>query len=500
MRLLVDGLNVLPFCFGASGNYWFGIAGNGSGYTYYNDTPFSWTSAGYKYSTDMLHVGWNIVFVSGSTTNYSITVNRNTTNFTQLASATWTGGFMGYYKPTGTLAVQQDFAQFLIYDHALTPAEMDAIQTAFEIEFKKSATSQFVILGNSIGAGYNSGKTNTTTLQGYLRDALPSSCDIVNVSRSGFKTINLLTNLNVWLNLYDPALAKNSVLVWEGINDLASGASVSQATANLTNLCAGMRTNGWYTYVGTILPSPTIGVDADRQAVNSNIVQMVANGYADAVVDFAAVPVLSAMGADVSSDGTHLNAYGFQLASDAVVKSIRAFKPVTSDILFTGTVLANTAIGIGTNATSEKLEVLGNVKASGKALLKGGVQDGYTNVLTSATGKDFFYVSVPNTNGIGGHVVYTVFCTDGTDVQEISGDVKFASVAKGTTVTATTADVQSPAALTGGSTLTAALAANTSTNNVFALGVTATTSLTSTNLVIKWRVETPSTFTVNAIP
>lgn len=129
----------------------------------------------------------------------------------------------------------------------------------------------------------------------------------------------------------------------------------------------------------------------------------------------------------------------------------------------------------------------------------GGLQGGQTKVLTSTTSADFLYVSVPNTNRIGGKVIYTIEATDGTDVQEISGDVKFAAVAKGTTVTATLADVQGPAALTGGSTLTATIASNVTTNNVWALGVTATTSLTTTNLLIKWRLETPSTFTVNPL-
>lgn len=128
-----------------------------------------------------------------------------------------------------------------------------------------------------------------------------------------------------------------------------------------------------------------------------------------------------------------------------------------------------------------------------------GLQGGAIKVLTSTTAADFLYVSVPNTNGIGGHVVYTVFATDGTDVQEIAGDVKFAAVAKATAVTATLADVQGPAALTGGSTLTAVIASNTTTNNVFALTCTATTSLSTTNLVIRWRLETPGTYSVTAL-
>lgn len=127
-----------------------------------------------------------------------------------------------------------------------------------------------------------------------------------------------------------------------------------------------------------------------------------------------------------------------------------------------------------------------------------GVFGGTTKVLTSAAATDIFWVSVPNTNRIGGHVIYTVSATDGTESQEVTGDVKFGALAKGTTVTAGIKDDQiTPIVSTG--TLTAVIASNTATNNVYALGLTATTSLTTTNLVIRWRLETPSIYTVNPL-
>lgn len=125
-------------------------------------------------------------------------------------------------------------------------------------------------------------------------------------------------------------------------------------------------------------------------------------------------------------------------------------------------------------------------------------QSGYSKVLTSTTAADFLYISVPNTNMIGGRVLYTVSATDGSDAQQITGTVQFGAVGKGTAVTANISDVQNTSTVSGG-TLTAVLAKNTATNNVFALGLTATTSLTTTNLVIKWRLETPSTYTVNPL-
>lgn len=125
-------------------------------------------------------------------------------------------------------------------------------------------------------------------------------------------------------------------------------------------------------------------------------------------------------------------------------------------------------------------------------------QSGYTKVCTSASSNALFYVSVPNTNMIGGRVLYTVNSTDGTDAQQITGTAQFGAVGKGTAVTANVTDVQNTSTVSAG-TLTASLTANVSTNNVFALMVTPTTSLTTTNLTVKWRLETPSTYTVNPL-
>lgn len=126
-------------------------------------------------------------------------------------------------------------------------------------------------------------------------------------------------------------------------------------------------------------------------------------------------------------------------------------------------------------------------------------EGGRTRVLTNSALSDFLWIAVANTNAVGGKVTWTLTSTDGTDTQQITGETKFGAVAKATTVTATLADVQCAAAIAGGGTLTAVIASNVTTNNVLALGVTPTSSLTTTNILFKWRLETPSTFTVNAL-
>lgn len=170
----------------------------------------------------------------------------------------------------------------------------------------------------------------------------------------------------------------------------------------------------------------------------------------------------------------------------------------TSTTSSTPTTTGNRDVVLGRLANGTAA-IWGTNKVNYGQIAVSGVQGGITKVLTSTTAASLLYISLPNTNFIGGDVIWEVGATDGSDVQSQTGRTRFDAVAKGTAVTATTTSFTNSAALTGGSTLTVAIAANTATNNVFALGATATTSLTTTNLVIKWRLETPSTFTVNAL-
>lgn len=162
-----------------------------------------------------------------------------------------------------------------------------------------------------------------------------------------------------------------------------------------------------------------------------------------------------------------------------------------------GLVVNSGNVGLGTLTPSEKLEVSGNIKVSGTG---NSIQGGHTNqIATSGTPQTIFYVSVPNTNSLSGDIIWKLFSTDGTDVQAQTGHTLFDSVAKGTTVTAGLTSITNSAVVTGGSTLSGGLTANVTTNNVLAIQATLTTSLTTTNMLIKWRIQTPSVYSVTAL-
>lgn len=117
--------------------------------------------------------------------------------------------------------------------------------------------------------------------------------------------------------------------------------------------------------------------------------------------------------------------------------------------------------------------------------------------ITESTATTFVTVAVPQTAGAnfaGGKVIYTVYATDGTDTQVITGELTFSAVNKAGTVTASLTDAQgSPAASAG--TLTAALTAVGSGDSVL-LKCNAASSLTQTALKIQYRLDMPQINTV----
>lgn len=133
-----------------------------------------------------------------------------------------------------------------------------------------------------------------------------------------------------------------------------------------------------------------------------------------------------------------------------------------------------------------------------RKIVNAGENGGRTNVLTDATATSVLWIAVANTNAVSGDLSYEIFATDGTDTQVIKGRTQFGAAAKTTTVTCNVSDVQITPLCTAG-TLSATVAANVATNNVLAISFNADTSLTTTNLTARWRIETPSIYDVNPL-
>lgn len=194
---------------------------------------------------------------------------------------------------------------------------------------------------------------------------------------------------------------------------------------------------------------------------------------------------------DATGSGTLTTQYGFYAPAMSKGASIWGL------YLIGGSNYLGGRLGLGTTTPQEQLEVAGNIRVSGTA---NSIQGGHTNVIaTSGTPQTLFYISVPNTNSLSGDIIWKLFATDGTDTQSQVGHTLFDSVAKSTTVTAGVTSITNAAVCSGGTTLSGGLTANVATNNVLAIQATLTTSLTTTNMLIKWRIQTPSVYSVTAL-
>ena len=104
--------------------------------------------------------------------------------------------------------------------------------------------------------------------------------------------------------------------------------------------------------------------------------------------------------------------------------------------------------------------------------------------LTSGVAGSLFEVALPTLTGSGGDIHFSIFATDGTDIQEYTAEVKYALVNKGGVYTNTITEHDPVKALSTG-TLTTSWAATAGTNKV-TISVTATSSLTPTTFKIRY--------------
>lgn len=138
------------------------------------------------------------------------------------------------------------------------------------------------------------------------------------------------------------------------------------------------------------------------------------------------------------------------------------------------TAFASTVSGTDPNAYSDRVYVNAIVK----------------DLLVAGNGNptDLFSVPLAGTSGSGGKIVYSVFATDGTDVQTTSGEAAWAGVADGASaVTSTAVDDATPASAVTTGTLAVATT-TTSSTSIFTVSITPTSSLTPTVLNVTYVV------------
>lgn len=112
--------------------------------------------------------------------------------------------------------------------------------------------------------------------------------------------------------LYDPNVRNNVVIIWGGINDLASSVTPATCYTNLQTYCAARHAVGWKVLVVT-LPSNKF-VDNTRGQLNTLLRSN--HSFADGLVDFIGSPLDTVGGWSnttwFQSDGIHPNEAGIQ--------------------------------------------------------------------------------------------------------------------------------------------------------------------------------------------
>lgn len=191
----------------------------------------------------------------------------------------------------------------------------------------------------------------------------------------------------------------------------------------------------------------------------------------------AAVPSFG-MASDQDGSGTGF----FRSASNALGFSANG---VATLILTSSNLTMNTGDAITLGQVSSNRQWM-------ELYLSRGTMGSKTKILTETSATEFVRVAVPQTaaaNYAGGKAIWTVYASDGTDSQSISGESKFTAVNKaGTETCAAIIDSQTLAAASAG-TLTCTITCVTGLTDVVGLAANCTSSLTQTTLNILWRLD-----------
>jgi hypothetical protein len=106
--------------------------------------------------------------------------------------------------------------------------------------------------------------------------------------------------------------------------------------------------------------------------------------------------------------------------------------------------------------------------------------------LTNSSANSLFEVELSTLGGIGGSIEYSIYASNGTDIQQYTGNIKYTAVNKGGVYTTSIVDTGSTFSCSAG-TLTTAWTITPGTNKV-TIAVTPTSSLTNTTYKIRYTI------------
>lgn len=248
-------------------------------------------------------------------------------SFAAVGSAVKTGGSLGM-DPGDNYPIYGTLSEVLIYNRALTDAEMDQVYSYVKKKYAMpTPTKQVIFDGDSLTTGYAC--LNHANFPGQTWGLLGSDWKIYSVAVAGQTLANMQSDAAAEIDpLYDAGLSKNVLVCWEGLLDVYGGADVATTLTRMETYCAARQAAGWQVVVLTCLPSLYIS-EANRGALNTGI----RNNYgdwADALADIAADSRIGDAGDNddatyynnSDTNKTHMTQAGFAIVASIVKAAI----------------------------------------------------------------------------------------------------------------------------------------------------------------------------------
>lgn len=272
------------------------------------------------------------IYVNGvEASNYlddAANANQQTAGAYQLGGGQASWAFQGniYYAVFYNRALSQNE---IIQNHAVITAALYNRGVILETSSITDATNTLVVDGDSITVlgwpasmvlnSFNTPPAVWVTAYGgtSLQYPLVASLDILLVPDAA-------TVIDPY---FESRAGQNAVFIFAGTNDIAAGATAAQVHTALGAYCKARQTVGWKVFVATMLSRG--GFDAGKNAYN-DLIRANWTTYADALVDFAAIPQLGADGAFANltyfqAGGLHPTPAGEALLSSTAQIAINRF-------------------------------------------------------------------------------------------------------------------------------------------------------------------------------
>lgn len=228
------------------------------------------------------------LIVRGSASGTKLWLGNQTSNLTAFAAGTSTGGVVfKRLDPGFTIGGDQYEWGFLagqISDEDADRFVSYSTSRYCPVTFGK----QIVLVGTSLDEGANA--TNSMGYANLMSESLGGSWQLRNYATSGITLAQQSTITATLAGLYDAGKSKNVAICNHGTNDLGVGGDNAATLLGRINTWAtAMKTAGWYTVVGTILPRADSGWDATKESNRVSVNTSIRSGAvtnADAVCDW----------------------------------------------------------------------------------------------------------------------------------------------------------------------------------------------------------------------